>query len=351
MNNKDIIKAIDKIAWWIPFRKKRDELRNKLINLIIEKEKYYENKILNSIDKFTELTNEIKDINKQKETLKNNLKLIEIETHSYFNRKCWFCPNSIIDRKSENIELDENIYLKIIYNLKEIDYSNNINFHRFNEPLSQKELIIKRIKQARFNLPKAIIGIFTNGDYLTKEYLDELKDAGVNSIIMSYYFDKNEKFDKQRIVNNGMNKILDKLKLSAKEIIIDNENQLQFKLDYEGIDIFYRATDFSKIGNNRGMTIAGVNSVYDRTFRCFFPFTDLYIDYNGYCMPCCHLRSDIESHKNFILGNIYDSNLFEIFTNQKTSELRKYLCVNSKKISPCSECEAETEYRFINLVN
>lgn len=168
--------------------------------------------------------------------------------------------------------MDENIYLKIIYNLKEIDYSNNINFHRFNEPLSQKELIINRIKQARFNLPKAIIGIFTNGDYLTKEYLDELKDAGVNS-------------------------------------------------------------------------------VYDRTFRCFFPFTDLYIDYNGYCMPCCHLRSDIESHQNFILGNIYDSNLFEIFTNQKTVELRKYLCVNSKKISPCSKCEAETEYRFINLVN
>lgn len=64
MNNKDIIKVIDKIAWWIPFRKKRDELRNKLINLIIEKERYYENKILNSIDKFAELTNEIKDINR-----------------------------------------------------------------------------------------------------------------------------------------------------------------------------------------------------------------------------------------------------------------------------------------------
>ena len=200
-------------------------------------------------------------------------------------------------------------------------------------------------------MPKSIIGIFTNGDYLTREYLDELKDAGVNLIIMSYYFNKNEKFDKNRIINNGMNKILDKLKLSVKETIIDNESKIQFKLDYEGIDIFYKASDFSQMGNSRGMSIKGVNSVYDRIFRCFYPFSDLYVDYNGFVMPCCNLRSDIESHKNLILGNLYDNDLFEIFTNKKTSELRKYLCVNSKKISPCKECGDETEYRFINLVD
>ena len=324
MNDKDIIKTINDIVWWIPFRKNRDELRNKLINLIIEKNK---NEIFNSIDKVIELTNEINDRNKQKETLKNNLKLIEIETHSYCNRKCWFCPNSIVDRKSKNIELDENLYLKAIYNLK--------------------EFIIKRIKQARFNLPKSIIGIFTNGDYLTREYLDELKDAGVNSIIMSYYFDKNEQFNKNRIINNGMNKILDKLKLSVKETMIDNESQIHFKLDYEGIDIIYKASDFSQMGNSRGMSIKGVNSVYDRIFRCFYPFSDLYVDYNGFVMPCCNLRSDIESHKNLILGNLYDNDLFEIFTNKKTSELRKYLCVNSKKLPPCSECSYESEWRFL----
>ena len=72
MNDKDIIKTINDIVWWIPFRKNRDELRNKLINLIIEKNK---NEIYNSIDKVIELTNEINDRNKQKETLKNNLKL------------------------------------------------------------------------------------------------------------------------------------------------------------------------------------------------------------------------------------------------------------------------------------
>ena len=59
-------------------------------------------------------------------------------------------------------------------------------------------------------------------------------------------------------INNGMNKILDKLKLSVKETIIDNKNELYFKLDYEGIDTIYKAVDFSKVGNNIGMTINGV---------------------------------------------------------------------------------------------
>lgn len=103
---------------------------------------------------------------------------------------------------------------------------------------------------------------------------------------MSYYFDKNEQFDKNRIINNGMNKILDKLKLSVEETMIDNESQIQFKLDYEGIDIFYKAFDFSKIGNSRGISINGVNSVYDRIFRYFHPFFNLYVDYNGFL---CHV--------------------------------------------------------------
>ena len=203
---------IDNIVWWIPFRKKRNFLRNELLKLINEQENQLINEkdksIFSSIDKIIDLTNEITDINKQKIILKENLKLIEIETHSFCNRKCWFCPNSIIDRNTNNIELEEELYLKIINNLKDINYSNTINFHRFNEPLSYKNIILKRLKQAREALPNARLGVFTNSDYLTKDYLDELVNNGMNYLLMSYYFSKDEIFDKENIVNNGMNKLL-----------------------------------------------------------------------------------------------------------------------------------------------
>ena len=81
-----------------------------------------------------------------KEFFKENLKLIEIETFSYCNRKCWFCPNAVIDRITTNNIMPEEVYLDLISQLQEINYSGELTYSRYNEPLSQRELIIKRIK-------------------------------------------------------------------------------------------------------------------------------------------------------------------------------------------------------------
>ena len=70
--------------------------------------------------------------------LKDNLKLIEIELFSYCNRKCWMCPNSFIDRKTNNTFMKTEIYKKILKELGSIDYDNLISFSRYNEPLSKK---------------------------------------------------------------------------------------------------------------------------------------------------------------------------------------------------------------------
>ena len=58
-----------------------------------------------------------------KEIFKQNLKLIEIETFSYCNRKCWFCPNSFVDRISDNKIMPEEVYLDLLSQLSEIDTS------------------------------------------------------------------------------------------------------------------------------------------------------------------------------------------------------------------------------------
>ncbi|MEI0611468.1 radical SAM/SPASM domain-containing protein [Brachyspira pilosicoli] len=361
----NIDELINKIVWWIPFKNKRNLLRDELkssINSLLENEKNkinidierLENEkeamLFNCIDRIIDLTNEITDINKQRIILKNNLHLVEIETHSYCNRRCWFCPNSVIDRHSENIELDEELYLKIINNLKEIDYSKSINFHRFNEPLSNKKLILKRISQARENLPNAKLGILTNADYLDREYLDQLVNSGINMIMMSYYFEKGEEFDKNYILNHGMTKLLKKLNLEVDRISIDNDEMIQIKLKYPGVGIVYKASDFKQMGNTRGGIVEGVHSVKNRKFRCFFPFTDLYIDYNGSVMPCCNLRSDVKEQTPYILGNIKDNNLFEIFTNSKMANMRKYLSYYLEKSYPCDNCYYDSEWKFRSIL-
>ena len=80
---------------------------------------------------------------------------IEIEIFSYCNRKCWFCPNSFIDRKSENLIMPEEKYLSILQQLKDMNFEGEIAYSRYNEPLSHKDNFIKRLEQAREYLPKA----------------------------------------------------------------------------------------------------------------------------------------------------------------------------------------------------
>ena len=76
--------------------------------------------------------NKIRKPPTNKTIFKKNLKMIEIETFSYCNRKCWFCPNSFIDRISDNKIMPEDVYLDLIDQLAEVDYSGEITYSRYN---------------------------------------------------------------------------------------------------------------------------------------------------------------------------------------------------------------------------
>lgn len=359
MIDKQLENSINNIVWWIPFKNKRNSLRNKLKyeinNIIEERDKVIEerNKVINNLphivfNRTAELFTIETNIDKQKEILKKNLNLIEIEIASYCNRTCWFCPNFIIDRHTNSIELEEELYLKIINNLKEINYSNQISFHRFNEPLANRELIIKRVKQAREALPNANLQIFTNGDYLTRDYLDELRKVGTNIIIMSFYSKENNQFDVNKIIKPSMDKMAKRLGLEY-NILIDDNSEYTIKFDYYDLYFIYKAKNFEEIGSDRGGSVNNIHVKKEniRNYGCFYPIADLYIDYNGLVMPCCNMRSDVEMHEPYILGDIHNSDLFEIFSSEKFINMRKYLYSDTEKNGPCLHCHYKT-YHYIN---
>ncbi|RDU66960.1 radical SAM protein [Helicobacter didelphidarum] len=291
-----------------------------------------------------ELTTPISDIQKQKDILKRNLMLVEIEIASFCNRKCYFCPNSFVDR-SNNIELDEGIYLKILGNLKEIDYDKGLNFHRFNEPLANKELILKRVKQARSYLPKARFTIFTNGDYLTREYLDLLADAGINNMIMSYYFPKTQEFDRLSL-KDSMQKMGKKLGLES-TIIQDDNARYALRLIYESINITYQAWNPKEIACSRASSVKVRSSRAKPNLEssCYQSSLALYIDYNGLMMPCCNTRSDVDLHKDMILGDLQKGDVFSLFFSEHYTNMRRQLLFQTPQI--CNDCSD----RWKNLFN
>ena len=326
-------KTINKIVWWIPFKNIRNYIRN---TLIIKNTDHYDENY-----KYYFLTNEIKNAKLQQEIFLHNVERVEIEIHSYCNRKCWFCPNSIIDRHSQFIELDEKIYLGILKELKKIDYSGLVYFHRYNEPLANMNLLLKRMDQAREYLPKAKLCIFTNADYLTKEYLEELSKY-IDVLIMSYYLKNDETYDLDNKIKPYMQNVFSKLDLNINRILTDNETFYFLESKYKNTFIQYRAKNFKENYNSRGGLIYSKN-IFDSVGKisCNIASYSINIDYNGIVMACCHLRSDVKEHKAMILGDLYKSNIFEIYTNAKSANVRKYLIKKSIKKSPCHVCYGE----------
>lgn len=73
---------------------------------------------------------------------------IEVETHSYCNRRCDYCPNTVGDRLGANQRMAGDIWFLLLSNLREIDYAANFIFTSYNEPLADK-IILQRIREAR----------------------------------------------------------------------------------------------------------------------------------------------------------------------------------------------------------
>lgn len=111
---------------------------------------------------------------------------IEVETHSYCNRRCNYCPNVAGDRLGENKRMRAEHWEMILGDLAEISFAGNLVFTSYNEPLADRA-ILDRIREARRALPRARLLVYSNGDYLDGAYLDELGEAGLHYLHISVH--------------------------------------------------------------------------------------------------------------------------------------------------------------------
>jgi MoaA/NifB/PqqE/SkfB family radical SAM enzyme len=289
-----------------------------------------EQKLINDISVIGQLLFPIRKEHRR-ECFKQFVSVFEIEVFSFCNRTCSFCPNSYIDRKSKNHFMDENLYLKVMSELAEVDYDGIVWYSRYNEPLADR-IILTRIQQARQLLPKAKLQTYTNGDYVTREYLDDLADAGLNEIRIMRYPSGNESDTKTVPVR--MSKMAEKLGLP-----IVQKNPHFIELNHSKLHIQIYSFDINKNVTNRAGSLAINSQKHKRSVPCYYPFSQIHVDHNGSVLPCCHARSDIESHRSLILGNIEKETIFDIFCGEKALMLRRLLKNNKIHFVPCNECD------------
>lgn len=223
-----------------------------------------------------------------------NLRLVEVEIHSYCNRQCSFCPNSYIDRHSFVKELDEEIYISLLKQLKKGGFKGKISYSRYNEPFSQPLLFMKRILQAKTILPGIKLVTNTNGDYDTGAFRDLL-----NITEMDY-----------------------------------DHNKELFKIPG------YQVMRLGKI-NNRGGALNLKKE--QRNKPCYEPKYFVGIDYDGSVTPCCNIRHDVPEHKNYILGNLKNNKLEEILNSENSVDFRSRAAsgINWILPEPCKYCQKE----------
>ena len=258
-----------------------------------------------------------------KERFKANIRLFEIEPHSYCNRKCWFCPNSFIDRTGPVKFFDLNIYLQILKDLASIDYSEALCFAGWCEPFSKPARLFGMIGEARDRLPNASLFSNTNTDYLSTFMVNAAARSGLNVLKCQLYFGKDEDY-----CEHAIREKMEVLKAKLPEIDFKERSPLKWFALVDDLIVMAYSKDFRKVGHNR--CDVKVRKTTKRYHSCGEAIQMFGVNHNGWAVPCCNIRSDYPPHKNVLLGRMNDrpGRIFELYQGVLLPETEY----------PCSVC-------------
>ncbi len=272
-----------------------------------------------------------------KDVFQRSVRRIEVETHSYCNRRCDYCPNSVGDRLGENRRISEDIWALLLENLQEIDYDGNFIFASYNEPLADR-LILRRIREAHARIPRAHLMIYTNGDYLDAAYLAELTATGLQYLHISIHCPPGQPFAEVSALNHIM-QMAEKAGVAVRFRGIKVNEFIIADASTQEMTIEIRAINYRLHGTDRGGLVDGIAVPAARTLPCHFPFAHFHMGYAGTVVPCCHIRSDSQAHKAYQYGNLSEfGSIFEIYAGEKAAAWRRHLVSLEPKRPPCSTC-------------
>lgn len=275
-----------------------------------------------------------------RELFKASVRYVEVEPFSFCNRKCHFCPNATLpyrqDRKNNQF-MEESMFLRIFDELASIGYAGQVQLGRYEEPLADR-VILTRIRQIRERLPGGWVYLHTNGDYLTRDYLNDLKDAGLSEVALQTYLGNDQRWHEQAILDQQSNQ-LRRLGLRVKRPITAAPGLRHYhETDYPGMVVRVDARNFDAIGTDRGGLLPIRQT--PRTAPCLIPFSSLYVDWTGSTVPCCNIRTDLQPE--LTVCRLQDGHsIFDAFA--ALHGWRLSLLRFGEKSGPCATCRYDED--------
>jgi hypothetical protein len=228
-----------------------------------------------------------------------------IEICGRCNRRCPLCPQSIDPRETHF--LDEDLFYKIIDDLREINFKGKLSFHLFNEPLLDKRLP-KFIAYVRKELPKAYIYLNTNGDCLSIELWRKLRKAGLQYASITQYDGK---------INDNVQAVFEQLGFIEK--------------------LRFHAHLFNeKLAINRaGLVDDGRDLQFPLTKFCGRPLHQFAVRYTGKSVLCCN-----DYYGSVEFGDLRREKVVDIWKKQALVNYRKKLVSGDRAgLQLCETCD------------
>jgi len=270
----------------------------------------------------------------EKNLFSRYVEVINLETSTYCNRACNYCPLSRSKRGDSVEYIDDLLFDKIIDELKDIEYSGTITLNLYNEPLASDD-IFSRIYKIKQSLPKSYINMNSNGDFLTKEKLDRLIKVGLDAIYITLH--TNYKYSD----DNSAEEIYNFLMMLGIEGTIDTfipNVSMSSSIDIDSkLELKVMTNNWSRYGNYRAGS-AKVDIGKSRNSPCMKPIREFTISYSGEIYPCCNFFPDSKISKKYHIGDLFDQTIFQLYNSNILKYFRSNLLTYSDKFSPCDLC-------------
>lgn len=280
---------------------------------------------------------------------------ISIETSSFCNRKCSFCPVSTGRRDPEATGglkyMGYELYDKVVRELHDLKFNGVAQMFLLNEPLLDKRLGTM-CQSLRRHCPKVSIYVTTNGDPvrgpgvgvdLAIERLNVLYDAGVNVINLNVYDEGEKGAEQAKRYRELVSEIQRRYEVeyttnkyrhhAPSKHYISLTDMRPERLTANAVDSFHL----------RGMGDVKPGSVPQR--HCARPQRHMVVMYDGRVPICCAV--DPTDAELPILGDVNKQSLTEIWNSEAYFKYRYFTQEGRRVLPGCSTCTHKMAYPHV----
>lgn len=255
-----------------------------------------------------------------------DIRRVEIETGTYCNWSCEFCPNREAAKPKQSMDMD--LFKAIITKAARHASVESVTLHSYNEPTIDKdfETRVKIVAGSRLKLD-----LYTNGSGLTESKLQLLRDLDVvrNITFNVPSIDQGEfeRLTGAKTYQQSMEHIDSAIKMGFKvkfAVIHNGSEQAEKNLTEVRRRFRHRidddingwATDRGGILTNEFGQAIDISEPYLQ--GCYYPLNQLNIGVEGNCFICCE---DFYQKETF--GRIQDGEIGEILNNPLAKQMRR----------------------------